>query len=124
MSGALVYDDYLNLIKNNNISNIKDPELQIQPSSVDLSLSDECYEINTSFLSPKTKVCDKLKKLSSKKINMSDGLVLKKNKNQIYIVKEQIVTAFERKVFNQLQIGGYSIGLTAKVKRSRCKTEQ
>ena len=37
MIGALVYDDYLSLLKNNKIIGLKDNKSQIQPSSVDLS---------------------------------------------------------------------------------------
>ena len=90
MYGALVYEDYINLVKKNKIKNITDLNSQIQPSSVDLSLSEECYEIKTSFLSPKSKVRDKLKKLSSKKINISDGIVLKKNKTYIIKLNEKL----------------------------------
>ena len=51
MYGSLVYQDYINLIDKNLIiaeNIIKD---QIQPSSIDLSLSEECYEIKHCFLS-------------------------------------------------------------------------
>ena len=85
MKGTLVYDDYLFLFKKNNIKGLIDKKKQIQPSSVDLSLSSECYEINASFLSPKNKVRDKLKKISLNKINLQKPKILKKNK--IYIVK-------------------------------------
>ncbi len=85
MSGALVYDDYLDLCKNNRIIGLADKRSQIQPSSIDLSLSDECYEINVSFLSPNSKVREKLKKIILKKINLKKPKIFKKNK--IYIVK-------------------------------------
>ena len=70
MNGALVYEDYLSLYNNNKISSIHFNQSQIQPSSIDLSLSDECYEIKTSFLSPDNKVREKLKKIYSKKISL------------------------------------------------------
>ena len=85
MSGALVYDDYLDLCKNHRIIGLADKRSQIQPSSIDLSLSDECYEINVSFLSPNSKVREKLKKIILKKINLKKPKIFKKNK--IYIVK-------------------------------------
>ena len=49
MSGALVYEDYISLCKNKKINGIKSINLQIQPSSVDLSLNEECYEIKKAF---------------------------------------------------------------------------
>ncbi len=85
MSGALVYDDYLDLCKNKRILGVKNKQSQIQPSSIDLSLSNECYEINVSFLSPNSKVREKLKKISIKKIDLKKPKIFKKNK--IYIVK-------------------------------------
>ena len=75
MYGSLVYQDYINLIDKNLIiaeNIIKD---QIQPSSIDLSLSEECYEIKYSFLSYNSKVRDKLKNLAIKKINLSKGFI-------------------------------------------------
>ena len=59
---------------------------QIQPSSIDLSLSEECYEIKTSFLSPDNKVREKLKKIYSKKISLKTPKILKKNKPDLIIV--------------------------------------
>ena len=53
MIGSLNYNDYLNLYKSNSISSKNFDVNQIQPSSLDLSLSDECYEIKNSFLSLK-----------------------------------------------------------------------
>ena len=49
-----------------NIENFKDN--QIQPSSIDLSLSEECYEIDTSFLSPTKTVRDNLNNISKERI--------------------------------------------------------
>ena len=70
MNGTLVYEDYLSLYKDNKIKSLRFKKSQIQPSSIDLSLSEECYEIKTSFLSPDKKVRDKLKKIYSKKISL------------------------------------------------------
>ena len=75
MYGSLVYQDYINLIDKNLIiaeNIIKD---QIHPSSIDLSLSEECYEIKHSFLSYNSKVRNKLKDLAIKKINLSKGFI-------------------------------------------------
>ena len=70
MNGSLVYQDYINLIKKKQIINKNIEKEQIQPSSLDLSLSEECYEIKHSFLSYNSKVREKLKKLAIKKIDL------------------------------------------------------
>ena len=85
MNGALVYNDYILLLKKRKINGLTTLSSQIQPSSIDLSLSAECYETKTSFLCPKTKVIDKIKKLSFKKINLKHPKILKKNKT--YLIK-------------------------------------
>ena len=61
MSGSLVYQDYINLINKNLIISENIENSQIQPSSIDLSLSEECYEIKHSFLSYNSKVRDRIK---------------------------------------------------------------
>ena len=90
MKGTLVYDDYLSLYNNNKIKSLHFKKSQIQPSSIDLSLSEECYEIKTSFLSPDSKVRDKLKKILSKKISLKTPKVLKKNKTYIVRLNESL----------------------------------
>lgn len=90
MNGALVYDDYLNLYKKNIIQGLLDKSSQIQPSSVDLSLSSECYEIQASFLSPKTKVRNKLSKLAIKKFNIKNAKIFKKGKTYIVRLNEKL----------------------------------
>ncbi len=90
MYGSLVYQDYIKLIDKNLIvaeNIIKD---QIQPSSIDLSLSGECYEIKHSFLSYNSKVRDKLKDLIIKKINLSKEFIFKKNKTYIVRLNESL----------------------------------
>ena len=51
LKGSLTYEDYSDLHKNHQISADNFLLSQIQPSSVDLTLSEECYEILASFLS-------------------------------------------------------------------------
>ena len=85
MIGSLNYNDYINLYNNNEIISKVFNKNQIQPSSLDLSLSKECYEIKYSFLSPKNKVRDKLEGIIKKKINLENGYIFRKNK--IYLVK-------------------------------------
>ena len=90
MIGSLTYDDYINLYCNKQIISPDFDEKQIQPSSIDLSLSNECYEIKTSFLSPKKKVRDKLKNFYIKKINLKTPKTLKKNKTYIVRLNEKL----------------------------------
>ena len=49
MNGSLVYQDYINLINKKLIITENIKKNQIQPSSMDLSLSNECYETKHSF---------------------------------------------------------------------------
>ena len=90
MDGTLVYEDYLSLYNDNKIKSLFFQKSQIQPSSIDLSLSDECYEIKTSFLSPDNKVRDKLKKINSKKINIKKSKIFKKNTTYIVRLNETL----------------------------------
>ena len=60
LRGSLTYKDYADLYNKGQIINSNFLKSQIQPSSVDLTLSEECYEINASFLSSRTNVRDKL----------------------------------------------------------------
>ena len=90
MNGTLVYEDYLSLYNNNKIKGLFFKKSQIQPSSIDLSLSEECYEIKTSFLSPDSKVRDKLKKIYVKKINLKTSKIFKKNKTYIVRLNETL----------------------------------
>ena len=64
MNGSLTFDDYEKLIKNKEIITLNYNKSRIQPSSFDLTLSSECYELMFSFLSPKGKIRNKLKTLS------------------------------------------------------------
>ena len=59
--GALTYGDYKNLINQGVLVGAKNIGDQIQPSSIDLTLSDECYEIQSSFLSSNALIRDKLR---------------------------------------------------------------
>ena len=73
-------DQIIELIKkkwiysNKNISNS-----QLQPASLDLTLSNTCYRIKASFLPNKIKVSEIIKDLSLNKINLSQNTLLEKN---------------------------------------------
>jgi dCTP deaminase len=90
MNGTLVYEDYLSLYKDNKIKSLHFKKSQIQPSSIDLSLSEECYELKTSFLSPDNKVREKLKKIYTKKISLKTSKIFKKNKTYIVRLNETL----------------------------------
>ena len=90
MTGTLVYDDYIALYNSNKLQGLNFNKSQIQPSSVDLSLSEECYEIKTSFLSPDNKVRNKINKIFSKKISLKTPKILKKNKTYIVRLNEKL----------------------------------
>ena len=83
-NGSLIHKDYTYLYNKRIILNLINSS-QIQPSSVDLTLSKECYEIYASFLSSTNNVRDNLKKIIKKKINLNTKFTFKKNKT--YLVK-------------------------------------
>ena len=85
MNGSLTSTDYFDLFKRSKIISSFFNHSQIQPSSLDLSLSEECYQIKCSFLSPKSTVRHKLKNLVVKKINLNKKFTFELNKT--YIVK-------------------------------------
>ncbi len=90
MIGSLVYQDYMNLINKNFIITKNIQNTQIQPSSIDLSLSEECYEINHSFLSYNSQVRDKLKDLAIKKMNLNQEHIFRKNRTYIVRLNESL----------------------------------
>ena len=90
MNGSLTFDDYEKLIENKEITSLHYPKSRIQPSSMDLTLSSECYELKFSFLSTKGKIRNKLKTLSIKKHNLKNGLVFKKNRTNLVKLNEKL----------------------------------
>ena len=90
MIGSLTFNDYIKLIKTKKIITSKNSARKIQPSSMDLTLSNECYELKYSFLCPKGKIRNKLKKLSIKKYDLSNGLVFKKNHTYLVRLNEKL----------------------------------
>ena len=83
--GSLVYEDYYYLLKNYFINCKGFSNNQIQPSSVDLTLSEECYEISASFLSLNKTVKENISEYKLKKINLNNNYIFEKNKT--YLVK-------------------------------------
>ena len=83
--GSLIHEDYHQLVDKKYILFNNFANNQIQPSSIDLTLSDECYEISASFLSPFKNVREDLKDVMIKKISLDKKHIFKKNK--IYLVK-------------------------------------
>ncbi len=90
MKGSLVYQDYINLINKKFIITEDYKNTQIQPSSIDLSLSEECYEVKHSFLSYNSKVRNKLNDLAVKKINLNKEFIFRKNKTYIVRLNESL----------------------------------
>jgi len=90
MIGSLTFDDYKILISNNNLQGNSNIYSQIQPSSIDLTLSDECYEIKSSFLSPKNKFRNKLSNMILNKIDLSKKKIFNKNKTFIVRLNETL----------------------------------
>ena len=88
--GSLAYSDYLNLYRRNNIINKNFEIHQIQPSSVDLTLSDECYEINVSFLSISNNVRECLKNIKVKKIDLKNKYLFRKNRTYLVRLNESL----------------------------------
>ena len=52
---------------------------QIQPASLDLTLSDKCYRIKASFIPNNIKISKVIRELSLSKINLSQNTLLEKN---------------------------------------------
>jgi Deoxycytidine deaminase len=90
MIGSLTYDDYIKLFQKKEIESYDLNKNQIQPSSLDLSLSKECYEIKYSFLSPRSKVRDKLEDLIVKKINLENKSTFEINKTYLVKLNEKL----------------------------------
>ena len=88
--GSLVHEDYNDLFKDNNINCNKYTSSQIQPSSLDLTLSEECYEIEASFLSPNHNIRDKLNNIINKKIDLNEVYIFKKNITYIVRLNEKL----------------------------------
>ena len=70
----------LALIKKKQIySNKSIANKQIQPASLDLTLSDKCYRVKASFIPNNIKISDVIKELSLTKINLNENKLLEKN---------------------------------------------
>ena len=73
-------DQILTLIKKKKIySNNSKISNQIQPASLDLTLSDKCYRVKASFIPNNIKISNVIKELSLTKINLNENKLLEKN---------------------------------------------
>ena len=73
-------DQILTLVKKKYIySNKSITSNQIQPASLDLTLSDKCYRIKASFIPNKIKISNVIKELSLTKINLNQNTLLERN---------------------------------------------
>ena len=64
--GSLIHEDYHKMVDKKYIRSNSFKNNQIQPSSIDLTLGEEGYEINASFLSPYKNVKEELKDIMIK----------------------------------------------------------
>ena len=90
-NGSLTYEDYYDLHKNKHLRSENFSINQIQPSSVDLTLSSECYEISASFLSSSNTVRNNLKKIKLKEIDLNTKYLFEKNKTFIVKLNETLL---------------------------------
>ncbi len=90
LEGSITFDDYTKFFEKKVISSKYYDKKQIQPSSIDLTLSDECFEVSSSFLSNNDKVKNKLRNFTKKKINLANGFNLKKNRTYIIKLNEKL----------------------------------
>ena len=88
--GSLTYEDYIELFRCGKISSLSFSSKHIQPSSVDLTLGDECYEVNASILSANGSVRDNLEKVKIKKVNLNEKYLFKKNKTFLVKLNESL----------------------------------
>lgn len=95
--GSLIYEDYIQLFNKGKIFSSNFSLKQIQPSSIDLTLSNECYEINASILSTIGSVRYNLDKVKINKIDLSEKYLFKKNKT--FLVKLNESLDLEKNIF-------------------------
>ena len=96
-NGSLTYQDYKKLVKDKKILSEYFVGKQIQPSSIDLTLSEECFEIAASFLSSENMVRENLKKIIIKEIDLNKKFTFKKNK--IYLIRLNEKLNLPNKIF-------------------------
>ncbi len=73
-------EQIIELIKKKRIySNKSITKSQLQPASLDLTISDVCYRIKASFIPNKNKISEIIKDLSLNKINLNKNTLLEKN---------------------------------------------
>ena len=90
--GALPAEQIIALYKQSFIK-CKQPftDNQIQPASMDLRLSKNCWEVKASFLpGQKTSVRQKLSKLKTREIDLGGFKTLRKGKIYIIQIQEQL----------------------------------
>ena len=69
----------IKLLKNKQIySDLTITKNQIQPASLDLTLSDKCYRIKASFIPNNLKISKIIKELSLTKLNLDKNTLLEK----------------------------------------------
>ena len=95
--GSLTNEDYHLLIEKKYIHSKNFNKNQIQPSSIDLTLSEECYEISASFLSSSANIRENLKDIMINKIDLEKKYVFKQNR--IYLVRLNEIIKLPHDIF-------------------------
>ncbi len=91
-NGVLPYQDIEDLIGHQNIrSRIKIQNDQIQPSSLDLRLSNKAWRLQASFLPGREyKVVDQLSEIAMHEIDLSTGSIFEKNCVYLVLLEEYV----------------------------------
>ncbi len=89
-------EQILKLVKNKQIISDKSIENnQIQPASLDLTLSNKCYRIKASFIPNNIKISKVIKELSLTKINLNQNSLLEKNCIYLCELNEKLKLPFD-----------------------------
>ena len=89
-------EQILKLVKNKQIISDKTIENnQIQPASLDLTLSNKCYRIKASFIPNNIKISKVIKELSLTKINLNQNSLLEKNCIYLCELNEKLKLPFD-----------------------------
>ena len=84
-------DQIIELIKNKRvILNTSKYTKQIQPASLDLTISNECYRIKASFLPNNIKISKVIEELSLAKFNLNKNTLLEKNCIYLCLLNEKL----------------------------------
>ena len=117
--GSLTIEDYHLLIEKKYIHSKNFSKIQIQPSSIDLTLSEECYEISASFLSSSAKIRENLKDIvMDRKLPLEERFKAQQKLSKLPRNSSKV------RIRNRCQITGRPHGVYRKLKISRIALRQ